>query len=285
VSTFSTASWKSNGGLCYLIFTIVVLLSGKELSMLSVFPNRHRARCYHQYVILLQYRFLLAALILAGLTGCTSIGPTGVQPDIDMGPNVELRLCIYKDVNVSNRRAAGIIAAIQKEFAQYGLIIKVPSIKPWQRPAFDHQGILRDIVRRPLEPPFDRSLVLVSRDVRDLLWGSLLPEILGAVETVTHTKGYVVAEIGSLNQLLCFQSPQKAAVHEFYHMLGVDHMDGATTICQKIARLKRSAIENRHAGRDFFPGISSSGKLYLARTAVDRRFGLTPKMSATLAKP
>ena len=245
--------------------------------MLAVFRN--------QYLTLLKCRSFLTALILMGLTGCTSIGPSGVRPDIDMGPNVELRLCIYKDVNISDQRAASIIAAIQKEFAQYGLIIKVPNIIQWQRPSFDHQGILRDIAKRPLEPPFDRSLALVSRDVRDCLWGSLLPEILGAVETWTHTKGYVVAEIGSLNQLLSFQSPQSAAVHEFYHMLGVEHMDGTRAICEKIVRLKRAAIDNRRSGLDFFPGINSSGKLYLSRTDVDRRFGLVPEITAKLATP
>lgn len=94
-----------------------------------------------------------------------------------------------------------------------------------------------------------------------------------------------MAEIGSLNQLLCFQSPQHAAVHEFYHMLGVDHMEGTRAICEKIARLKRSAIENRHAGRDFFPGIGGSGKLYLSRAAVDRRFGVVPDVTAKLTIP
>ena len=253
--------------------------------MFSVFRNHPLAFFCNRYLTLLKCHYALSVLLLMGLTGCTSIGPSGVRPDIDMGPRVELRILIYKDVNVSDQRAASIITAIQNEFAQYGLIIKVPSIKQWQRPSFDHQGILRDIVQRPLEPPFDRSLVLVSRDVRDFFWGSLLPEILGAVETITHTKGYVVAEIGSLNQLLSLQSPQSAAVHEFYHMLGVDHMDGTRTICEKIARLKRSAIENRHAGRDFFPGISRSGKLYLSRTAVDRQFGLASEMTARLTKP
>jgi hypothetical protein len=253
--------------------------------MLSVFRERPLVFLRNQHLTLFKCHCFLAALILMSLTGCTSIGPSGVRPDIDMGPNVELRLLIYKDVNISDKRAAGIIGAIQKEFAQYGLIIKVPSIIQWQRPSFDHQGILRDIAKRPLEPPFDRSLALVSRDVRDFLWGSLLPEILGAVETWTHTKGYVVAEIGSLNQLLSFQSPQRAAVHEFYHMLGVEHMDGTRTICEKIARLKRSAIENRRAGRDFFPGITSSGKLYLSRSDVDRRFGLTPEITAKLEAP
>lgn len=231
-------------------------------------------------------RFLSAALIMMTLTSCTSIGPSGVLPDTDMGPRVELRVCIYKDVNVSDRRVASIIAALQKEFAQYGLIIQVPSIKEWQRPCFQHQGILRDIAERPLEPPFDRSLALVGRDMGDFLWGSLLPEILGAVETRTHTKGYVVAEIGSLNQLLTFQSPQKAAVHEFYHMLGINHMDGRRTINKKIARLKSLSIENRQAGRDFFPGIDSNGNFYLSRNEVNRQFGLEPeKTTAGLTNP
>lgn len=225
-------------------------------------------------------RWILVFLALASLMGCTSIGPTGLPPEasnIDLGLDVELRLCIYKDKNVSDRRAASIIAAIQKEFAQYGLVIEVAAIKAWQRPGFMHRDILRDIARRPLEPPFDRTLALVGRDLRDFMWGILLPEVYGAVETWTHTKGYVVAEMGSLNQLLTFQSPHQAAVHEFYHMLGVEHMDGTRIICEKISRLKRLAVESRQSGQDFFPGISSSGKLYLSRAAVDRRFGVSAK--------
>lgn len=197
-----------------------------------------------------------------------------------MGPRVELRICIYKDMNVSDQRAASIIKAIQKEFARFGLVIKAPTVRAWRRPSFEHQGILRDISRHPLEPPFDRIFALVGRNMGDFIWGSLLPEILGAVETRTHTKGFVVAEIGSLNQLLTLQSPEQAAIHEFYHMLGVNHQDSVRTIIGKIARLKRSAIENRLSGRDFFPGVSTSGKLFLSRHAVDRHFGLVPKISA-----
>jgi hypothetical protein len=54
-------------------------------------------------------------------------------------------------------------------------------------------------------------------------------------------------------------------------------MDGERIICEKITRLKQLAIENRQSGQDFFPGISSSGKLYLSREAVDRRFGVSEK--------
>jgi hypothetical protein len=245
---------------------------GKELQMVSVIGNH---RLYTSTV-----RLFLTAFVLAVQMGCTSIGPTGVLPeasDIDLGPEVELHLCIYKDKGVSDERATSIIAAIRKEFAQYGLVLKVPTIEAWQRPGFMHREILRDIARRPLEPPFDRTLALVGRDLCDFMWGMLLPEVYGAVDTWTHTKGYVVAEMGSLNQLLTFHSPQEAAVHEFYHMLGVEHMDGRRIICEKIARLKRLAVENRQSGRDFFPGISKSGELYLSRAAVDRRFGVTAK--------
>jgi predicted small lipoprotein YifL len=240
--------------------------------MASVFENRS----LHHYTV----RWILVFLVLASLMGCTSIGPTGLPPeasDIDLGPDVELRVCIYQDKYVSDKRAASIISAIEKEFVQYGLIVKVAAINAWQRPGFMHRDILRDIARRPLKQPFDRTFALVGRDLRDFAWGIFLPEVYGAVETWTHTKGYVVAEMGSLNQLLTFQSPQQAAVHEFYHMLGVEHMDGKRIICEKIARLKRLAIENRQSGQDFFPGISSSGKLYLSRDAVDRRFGVSAK--------
>ena len=249
--------------------------------MRSVFGNR----CVYSGAA----RWLLVVVVLAILVGCTSIGPTGLPPemaDFDLGPEVELRLCVFKDKDVSAKRADSIIIAIQKEFAQYGLVVKVAAIKTWQRPGFMHRDILSDIARRPLEPPFDRTLALVGRDLRDFMWGTLLPEVYGAVETWTHTKGYVVAEMGSLNQLLAFQSPQQAAVHEFYHMLGVEHMDGQRIICEKIARLKRLAVENRQSGRDFFPGISREGKLYLSRAAVDRRFGVAVQATvAGLAKP
>ena len=190
------------------------------------------------------------------------------------GNPVALRVSIFKDPAVSDERAKHIVEALRKEFSPYGLDIQVADILNWKRPSFDHQGIINDIARRPLREDADRSLALVSRDIRDFLWGTLLPEALGAVETRTHTKGYVVAEMGSLNQLLTFQSPASAAVHEFYHMLGCDHDDDSQAIVTKIARLKRLAVHNQLLGRDFFPGIGSRGEILFTRRDVDARFGL-----------
>jgi hypothetical protein len=224
-----------------------------------------------------RFRYVLTGLIVLSLAGCTSITPHRGDVQFtaaDLGAPVDLQLCMYKDSQISDRQAADIIAAIQNEFTQYGVIVQVPDIKPWQRPSFNHQGILNDIAKRPLEPPCDRLMALVGRDVRDFLWGALLPEILGAVETRTHTKGFVVAEIGSFNQLMSFRSPAEGAVHEFYHMFGYAHGDDRQTIVGKIVHLKRMAISNWLSGQNFFPGISSQGTLYLSRREVDQRFGL-----------
>ena len=132
------------------------------------------------------------------------------------------------------------------------------------------------MARRPLEAPCDRLLALVGRDVRDFMWGLLLPEVLGAVETRTASKGYVVAEAGSFNQLLTLTTPGEAAAHEMYHLLGVPHRDDGASARRRIAHIKQLATDNRNAGRDFFPAATFRGKVYLTRRDVDRRFNIPP---------
>jgi hypothetical protein len=226
---------------------------------------------------------LIGGVILLGtLTACTTIGAPGHNPSppIDLGPEVAIRLGIYRDVAVSPARTQEIIHALQDEFAPLGLRVEVSWIRDWQRPAFGHKGLIRDIATRPLEAPCDRLLALVGRDARDFLWGVLLPEILGAVETRTHSKGYVVAELGSLNQLVGLQTPTHAAVHEFYHLLGVGHGWSEDKIYAQIARVKRLALENRRAGSGFVPAVTAKGRVYLTRAAVDRRFKIRTARAA-----
>jgi hypothetical protein len=227
-------------------------------------------------------RLCWGAILLCTLAACTTIGAPGHNPTPrhDLGPEVTIRLGIYRDVAVSMERTQSIVGAIQEEFAPMGLRVEVSWIRDWQRPSFGHKGLIRDIATRPLEAPCDRLLALVGRDARDFLWGALLPEILGAVETRTHSKGYVVAELGSLNQLMSLQTPHHAAVHEFYHLLGVGHGWSEDRIYAQLARLKRMALENRQAGGDFFPAITGKGRVYLTRAAVDRRFRIRTARAA-----
>ena len=227
---------------------------------------------------------VLGLVIVIGLLqGCTSMAPVAPQ-DVrgEAGQPVALRVCIYKDHNVSMGRVHKIAAALRKEFAPYGLDIQVSEVVEWERASFRHNGILKDIAQRPMPQSADRILALVGRDARDFLWGILLPEVLGAVETRTYTRGFVVAQLGSLNQLLAFQSPSAAAVHEFYHLLGCTHADDSRTIVAKIERLKGLALQNRRSGRDFFPAVSSKGHIYFTRSDVDAQFPSAQTVTAGL---
>lgn len=238
---------------------------------------------------------VIAVLLLTA--GCTSIavdytlvdGPLAAAED-----PVLLRVCVLKDTRISCDRTDAIIAALTREMAHHGIAVSVPWIRDWQRPAFFESGITRGIAAYPLEAPCDRILTLVGRDYKDFAWGLLMPEVLGAVEQLTHTKGYVVAGIGSLNQLLSLRSPFAGAIHELYHMLGCDH-DMSGRICTaKIDAIKEQARQNRENGQDFFPGIDKTGRLLLTRTAVEAEFepfvqqppdnmtaGLTGRLGAT----
>lgn len=221
-------------------------------------------------------RFVGGLVLLAVLSACTSIGvPLRSRPALhEFGPEMEICLCVYQDTGVSDETTQTILTAIRDEFAPMGLQVTTPWIRPWERPAFSQKGITRDIAKRPLEVPCDRILALVGRDARDFLWGAVMPEILGAVETRTNTKGYVVAEVGSLNQVLTFQSPSGAAVHEFYHLLGVGHGLDKRDAYDQVRRIKDLAARNKSEGRSFFPAMTAKGRIYTTRAAVDRRFGI-----------
>ena len=212
------------------------------------------------------------------LAGCSTIAvdPSPPPDALSFAPAVTLRVCILRDITLAPADARAIMASLKTRFSPYGLALEFPWMRDWQRPAFRHAGILEDITRRPLEAPCDRLLAFVGRDARDFMWGVFLPEVLGAVETRTHAKGYVVAQTGSFNQVLAFTPPREAAAHELFHMLGINHDEETAAALRRMARIRQLALENRRAGRDFFPAVASNGTVYHTRRAVDRRFGIVP---------
>jgi len=217
------------------------------------------------------------------LYGCTTVGVANKEAlkNIDFGPPEKLRLCIYKDASISDKQAGEIIAALQKEFSQFGLEIEVPWIRAWKRPGFTGDEILNNFASCPLESPCDRLLALVGRSIGDFLWGIIMPEVHGAVEDVSMTKGFAVAEIGSFNQLLSMSSAARLAIHETYHLLGCDHDIDAKPCYEKIARIKKIAGKSRLAGRDFFPSVGLDQRVLMSRLEVEKK--LEPYQRKTLA--
>jgi hypothetical protein len=222
------------------------------------------------------------------LTGCSTIAVDRPPPAAHAEPPVILNLCLLKDQGVSCQQAETIIAALSADMAVHGIAIHVPWIRDWQRAAFFETGITRAIAATPLEAPCDRILALVGRNLGDFAWGLLMPEILGAVEVLTRTKGYAVAETGSLNQVLSLHSPADGAIHEFYHMLGCDHGDSAQACAAHIDTVKKQARQNHSDGNTFFPGIDPAGQPLFTRAAVASAFeGYLPQAApvATLSAP
>jgi hypothetical protein len=227
---------------------------------------------------------LAACLLLALVTGCTSVGfhNRDARQRLDFGAADRVALCVLVDDGISEQRARTLVEeAWRDEAPLYGLRVDVVSVTPWRRPAFAIDGIIDALRREPLKPGCDRILALIGRHLGDVVWGLLpLPEYLGAVNDETLTHGYVIARRASLNQL--FESPRSVVRHELYHLLGCDQHFKMARCYEQIAALKR--WKQAH-GSDFFPAWDLVHKrMLLTRDAVNERLReVTTGVSGSLA--
>ena len=207
-------------------------------------------------------RTSLLLLLTLGLAGCTTVGvhlPGGAEAR-EFGPEIDLRVCVLLDPELPESRPRTLMKAIQSEFEPYGIRVRLESVEPWERPGFFRDAIIQDLLRRPLPRNCDRLLGMVGRNVGDTLWSLALPEVLGAVESTRAVRGYVVAEVGSIPQLL-WSPPSATAVHEFYHFLGCRHALTKAACYVQIRELKAAYAR----GADFFPGVAADGSPIVSR--------------------
>lgn len=211
----------------------------------------------------------LALVISLVVSGCTTVGTHDFKAlkANDFGEAEEIRFCILADEGVTEDESRALMAEVGEEFSLYGLKLKVPWVRPWARPAFLAEGIMRDVLLKSLEPPCDRLLVLVGRNFGDFLFGLLGVEVLGSVDAVTYTRGYVVARTSSLNQV--FMGPTQVAIHESYHLLGCVHELRLSGCYARIRELKRIKRANLERGNDFFPSLSAQGEPIIYRRDAD----------------
>lgn len=213
---------------------------------------------------------VLLALIIALMTAtCTTVGMHDDDKfkSINFGEPEEIRFCILTDEGITEEQARHLIAKVNEEFSRYGLEVKIPWIRPWVRHDFFEQGIMEDVWSKSLEPPCDRLLALVGRTFGDFMFGLLGMEVLGAADTVTYTRAYVVAK--TLTWIQIFIGPEKAIIHESYHLLGCVHKLKLFNCYTHIQDLKQAKRANRERGEDFFPGLSFQGVLINSRQEAD----------------
>lgn len=193
--------------------------------------------------------FLLCCAVL--LSACTSMGSHNhtLRTHTDFGDFETVDVCLYLDQGISEEAGRKLVYdAWHQEGHLYGIELTIARVERWSRPAFHMEGILAELRQKPLEAPCDRILALVGRNLGDMLWSVVGPEVLGAVNDETLTHGYTMAQRRTINQLM--MSPVEVTRHEIYHMLGCDVHYNMPRCYEQISRLKDW---RRSYGGDFFP--------------------------------
>ena len=219
---------------------------------------------------------LLASCLLVSCTHLGAPDPVARQK-IDFGPEETLQLCVLLDEpTITPTKAQPLIDSISQELAAYGIRVEVPWMRSWHRPSGGGMAIIETLASERLAPPCDRILALVGRNFGDFLMGFLAVDEMGSVDTVTSTRGYIAANVGTLNQV--FVPPKETAIHEAYHLLGCQHGLSMAACYERIRQLKIAATINHANGNDFFPTYSRRGQLLLTRESVDVREAMALKV-------
>lgn len=206
------------------------------------------------------------------LVACTSVGrhDESTLSATNFGPEQTIRMCVlYDPSDITMENATWLLKVARDEFSRYNLRVEVPSYTPFLRPAGGGMAIIQDLAAQKLAPPCDRIMALVGHNWSDAVAGLLGVEVFGEVDTVTHTRGYIKADVASIAQI--FSPPEDVILHETYHLLGCAHDLSLSACYKRIIALKEANKLNRTAGRDFFPTYSRTGQIIYLRESVDAR--------------
>jgi hypothetical protein len=206
-------------------------------------------------------------------SGCNNIGRhTEARKQIDFGPPVAMRLCVYQAAGVPDANRNQLVAAMNKEFAGYKIEVTVPWVRSWKPKNSSAKSQGDHIMKLPLEAPCDRLLVLSGWNVPDAavsvaIFGRFLPLALGAhrvgVDDATHTRGVFVSASSSVDQLI---EPHSLEVALGYLFLGCRLGTPNAEPCYRhIADLKAERIDEE----DFFPGVSEARRIISWRADVE----------------
>ena len=217
-------------------------------------------------------RVAVAVLVLA-LSGCTSVGGFTERPAAMPDNGFTLRVCVLRDSALPEATVDELFSVWQRELAPLGIRPVVSEVSVLPRPSFTAFGAFRALERHELGPDCDRLTFLVGRNAADALYGIAsvilgMPELYGAVDDLTHTRMYVVAETVTPLHVM-FGGARQGIIHEGYHLLGCGHWSWADCYRQ-IDKLKELA---RDKPTDFIPALTETGRVFMTREEADGMYG------------
>ncbi|EQA46055.1 hypothetical protein LEP1GSC050_2365 [Leptospira broomii serovar Hurstbridge str. 5399] len=225
-------------------------------------------------------RILFFLLFYVLLEDCTTVGfhRESIRTREDFGKLQTIRVCVWKDENVSKERVSSLIEAWNDELALYKLKADVSQVKVWNRPGWTGFAILEELYKAELPENCDRIIAFAGVRMTDFFYQIAqiilafffipVPEVLGAVDGYTGTRGYILAHTFSINQLF-WASPSDTIVHEGYHLLGCGHALFLSKCYTRIKELKDSNLSGAAQTDHFFPAVNPKGGYFLERKDVN----------------
>lgn len=226
------------------------------------------------------FRIAFAAAMLPLLGACSTVGwhVKSEREKIDFSPDAQLKICAYREADVSSADVDELIARWDRELSLFKIKVVKVRDRVVERPGPIGAAMLNFLYEQDLEAPCDRLVYFQGRTAGDMAFEAfsltifaltgLKFEIHGAVETLTHTRGYIKARYNQLGQML-FTSPGGILIHEGYHLLGCGH---AWRLTQCYQRIKEAKNLLRESPSDFFPAITLNGRVYRTRAQVNAVF-------------
>ena len=221
-------------------------------------------------------RFIFLWLMV--LNHCTTVGfhSDSQRAAINFGPPAEIKICTILETGVSEEETNKLFDYWNEELNLYSLKVVPLVYRKMERPGFTGGAIFSYLYDLELEPGCDRILYLKGRTIGDIVYEfftlgiflgvGLKLEIHGAVDSKTHSRGYIKSKYISTLQIL-FTSPESTLVHEGYHLLGCGHQLFMEKCYIQIQKIKTLARE-KETEEGFFPTITPEGKKFQTRSAI-----------------
>lgn len=213
-------------------------------------------------------------------TNCTTIGfhQNNIRESMDFGEYHEFRVCTFHEPDITEKEIEDLFLYWNEELKLYNLKANPVRITKVKRPGFTGFDIMNYLYNQPMHQGCDRLLYLKGRKFVDIAYEVLSLGVLvglgfkvemqGAVDSKTHSRGYIKAKYISTFQLI-FDSPKGTLVHEGYHLLGCGHQLLMKDCYKQIESLKKL---NLHPEKEenFFPSLTSTGKKFIDRYQVNQ---------------